>query len=147
MGSITCDEGQRPLVTIAFEGAVSDEVFETQYLSLLQRLVRRDEKRVILFDSRKSGTASAKQRQLQAQWMRNNKAQTKANTLGCVFVLDSVFSRGALTAILWLQPMPCPHAVVSNMDAALEKASQWLAAEGLTIPPVPNEPMRQVISG
>jgi hypothetical protein len=79
--------------------------------------------------------------------MRNNKAQTKANTLGCVFVLDSVFSRGALTAILWLQPMPCPHAVVSNMDAALEKASQWLAAEGLTIPPVPNEPMRQVISG
>ena len=41
--------------------------------------------------------------------------------------------RRVLTAILWVQPMPCPHELFASLGLALDWADKGLEANGLRI--------------
>jgi hypothetical protein len=124
--SVQIDDSRWPLVTVRFVGDTLDEDFR-QYLSFLNANMDRAEaaqtKTAVLFDARAGGRVSASTRQQMADWIRRNAEQTRRTCVGFAFVFDSAMVRGALTAILWLVPMPAPHTVV----ATLLEAENWMA--------------------
>ncbi|MBX3245637.1 MAG: hypothetical protein KF901_00500 [Myxococcales bacterium] len=117
MGSFTVDSEAWPLVRVTYVGAVDDAAFE-RYLDEQAALLDRRAPYVILFDARRSGMPSAKQRQRMAEYMRDRNAEIARYCKKGVFVISSPLIRGALTAILWLQPLPFPHDVVATLDEA-----------------------------
>ena len=117
MGRITVDRGDWPLVRITFDGTVDEEQFEA-YVRAHADLLDLGEPYVAIFDAREGGVPSAMQRQLMASCTRTRQEDIAKLCVRCVFVISNPVIRGALTAILWLQPMPCPHDVVSSMEDA-----------------------------
>jgi hypothetical protein len=124
MGSINVNIREWPLVRVTYVDTVDDARFEA-YVAEQAGLLDRKEPYVILFDARASGMPSAKQRQRMAEYMREREAELRRLCKRGVFVISSPLIRGALTAILWLQPLPFPHEVVSSM----EDAERILASE------------------
>ena len=58
-------------------------------------------------------------RRRQAHWIKQNEELLRRYSLGAALVIQSPIVRGMLKAILWIQPMPQPHAVFFNIEAAL----------------------------
>lgn len=126
-GSITIQDSLAPLYVVTFTGKVSDHEFR-EYLSGLSALLSRPGSRAFVFDARLALPSPASQRRMQAEWMKLNDAETRRNTLGLAFVVSSALVRGALTAILWVQPLPCPHLVTSNFEDGFRWANQKLGS-------------------
>ena len=49
--------------------------------------------------------------------------------VGGAFVISSPIIRGALAAILWMQPLPWPHTVVGDVAAGERWARKKLAGD------------------
>lgn len=118
-GSITIDVSDTPLVWLSYVGKVTDAEFEA-YLAEYLEVLNRGQHYGCIFDASRAGVPSALQRRLQADWQRRHERRLKQLCVGGAFVIRSAPIRGALTAILWLQPLPFPHSVVSTPLAALE---------------------------
>jgi hypothetical protein len=81
-----------------------------------------------LLSSRVDAGLPLRGRSLQAEWMKLHAAEIRLNTLGIAFVISSPLVRGALTAILWLQPLACPHLVTADLDQGIAWARQKVAS-------------------
>jgi hypothetical protein len=118
-----------PLLIVEFEGVASDEQFRDYLLGMdrhVERCAACAQRTVVVVDTlRATSPVSAAQRRLQAEWLAGNLERVQANMLGMVFVIDNVLVRGVLTAILWLQEMPCEHTVVGTR----EEAEKWAVAK------------------
>jgi hypothetical protein len=133
-GEIVVRTERWPLLEVTFSGTVDGPTFDA-YLDDLTRAIRfRAGPRVLLMDATTCGYVSASARKKQADWMRDHDEETRAVTAGIAFVLPSPWLRGALTAILWLQPLNCPHAVAPDVDKGLKRCRAWLDSHGLDIP-------------
>jgi hypothetical protein len=132
------DDSRWPLLTVVWRGSVSNEEF-TAYLGALDRnLARTKEARTrtaILMDARGAAATSSVQRKMQADWMKANEHECRRYCAGFAFVLDSAFVRGALTAILWLAPLPAEHIVCATVDEADQWLCQRLRDAGVVVPP------------
>jgi hypothetical protein len=117
MGSINVNTQEWPLVRVTYVDTVDDARFEA-YVAEQAALLDRGEPYVILFDARASGMPSARQRQRMAEYMREREPELRHLCKRGVFVISSPLIRGALTAILWLQPLPFAHEVVSSIADA-----------------------------
>ncbi len=118
---IQFDQSRWPLVVVTHHGAPTDEEFDAYLLKLkenLDRAVRERMKTVLIFDATHASGSSAKQRQKQAAWMKQHEAPSRLHSAGYAFVIPSTVVRGALTAILWLSPMPAPYVVVATLGEA-----------------------------
>ena len=120
--SIEIDDSDFPVIVVRYRGLAEDERFE-QYLQELTR-VRSRGPSVVIFDALEAGFPPARQRRRQAEWIDQNRALLQRNSLGTVFLLDSSLVRGALTAVLWLSPIPGEWTVVGTR----EEARQWAEA-------------------
>lgn len=120
MGAIRVDESRFPVIIVTFEDTVPDAEFDA-YLARLDAHVARRIRCAFVFDATRAGRSSATQRRKQADWMRANEHVLRTYSAGYAFVISSPLIRGALTAILWLQPMPAPHVVVPTF----EEAERW----------------------
>lgn len=120
MGSVTVDSSAWPLVRVTYVGSVDDARFE-EYVREQAALLERRKPYVILFDASESGMPSARQRQRMAEYAREHEAELRRYCKRGVFVIPNSVVRGALTAILWLQPLPFPHEVVSSLNDAEER--------------------------
>ncbi len=121
MGCIEIDESAFPLVRIAFVGVPTDAQFD-EYLAFLSknldRCAKTGRKCAILFDASRAGLVTASVRQKQAHWMRTHEERSARFCVGYAFVIQSALIRGALTAILWLAPMPAAHHVAASVAEA-----------------------------
>ena len=133
MGQYTFDDSSHPVVRVTMEGELTDAQFAA-YLADLDRNLRRREYTVVVLDALKAESTPARQRRMQAEWMKTNEGLLRRYTLGTVMMLGSPVMRGVLTAILWIQPIPTPYAVVGSLEEAAEKAEEMLAAKGLPMP-------------
>jgi len=133
MGSYRFDDSRHPLVMVTMKGQLTDAQF-SEYLERLDGNLQRRERCVVVVDALNATNTPASQRKMQADWMANNEALLGKYTLATVMVIGSPVMRGILTAILWLQPIPCPWSVVGTRAAALRKADEYLREAGL--PPV-----------
>lgn len=117
---IRIDTRRSPILRVDWEGAPSEEEMRAHLLELTS-LIRSLPTNTILYDARSTSGPSAIQRQLMADWMKENELLIKNRSAGTAFVISSALIRGALTAILWLQPMSTEHTVV----ATPEEAYRW----------------------
>lgn len=125
--AITIDRSRFPLVIVRFRDALVPGEFE-EYLRQLDEVYAQKQKFALIVDSIGGAAPTATQRKLQADWIRDRSAMIRQYNAGTAFVLDSMLLRGSLTAILWLQPLPCPHFVCAELSEALRWASNQLAS-------------------
>ncbi|MCU0671301.1 MAG: STAS/SEC14 domain-containing protein [Myxococcota bacterium] len=117
MGRFTVDSSEWPFVRVTYVDSVDDAAFE-RYVQEQAALLERKEPYVVLFDARRSGMPTAKQRQRMARYMRDHETQLRRYCRRGAFVIESPLIRGALTAILWIQPLPFPHEVFASVEDA-----------------------------
>jgi hypothetical protein len=137
MKTIEFDESRWPLVRIRFGKEVDEAEFD-QLLALLDANIKRAAaartKTALIYDSTLGYHASPRIRKKQADWMKQNSMQSRANCAGIAFVITASLVRGALTAILWLTDMPVPYSVVGTMQEAELFCTAQLAAHGIEVP-------------
>jgi hypothetical protein len=129
-------EDRFPLVVFTFRGTITMPELE-RYLSESERLLERTQPYaglVIAADVRPLEVALVRR---QAQWMKVNRERVKQKSLGVALVIPSPMIRGVLKAILWLEPMPQPHKLCSNLEDAVSWVHEKLAAAKLPLPPYP----------
>jgi hypothetical protein len=120
-----------PLIYVSFHGSSDGPMFD-RYLDELTRALRlRSGPRAMVMDASECSYVSAAARKKQAEWMRMHDQDTREFTRGVAFILPSSLLRGALTAVLWLQPLSCPHAIVKDAATALARCQSWLEPNGL----------------
>ncbi len=138
-GSISLSATHWPLIHIRFEGQADDPTID-DHLEALSRVAHlHPGPRVVLVDATKCGYVSAYARRRHAEWMRAHEDLIRTATLGVAFALDTPLVRGALTAILWLEPLSCPYVVVRDAATGLARCRAWLEGRGLSFhssPPI-----------
>ncbi len=130
MSSITIDSSRPPLLVIRFEGVVDDVAFD-RYLSDIHELGERrsaGERYAMIIDGRGGGRPTPAQRHRQTEFIKTHSRDLAARCAGAAFVITSAVGRGVLTALLWVQPMPYEHVVVSTMLEAEDWCNKRLAA-------------------
>ncbi len=134
--AVRVDLNYFPLVLVSHEGVSTDDEFEAHLEVLRGSLTSKDaSRRVLVIDATHAGLATpATQRKRQAEWMKENEAHIRRLTIGCAFVIPSSVIRGFLTAIFWIQPLPCPHVVTSTLEEAFVWSEKRLAESGLGFP-------------
>jgi hypothetical protein len=125
-GTITIDTSAWPLVRVTFAGVASDEAF-ARYLDEYAAFFKRGTY-VTVFDARLSLNSKAGHRRRQAEWLRQHDQAVRRLCLGTAFCVSSPLTRGAITAVFWLQPPPCPYFVTESMPEAEAWARERLAA-------------------
>jgi hypothetical protein len=131
---ILWDESRFPLVLLDSVSSTTNADFDV-YLTKLTATLGRQQTFGVLLDARKAERPTPIQRQRQAEWMKEHAAALKKHSVGMTFVMDNPIIRGSLTAILWLQPMPMPHAVFKRYDDAETWLVDRLTAQGVRVPP------------
>jgi hypothetical protein len=131
---ISFDDRSWPMLLVSFAGQYSDEEFAA-YLDQYQVFLGRNEPYAAVFITPPKGRMmSASHAKLQAEWMRQHDAAIRERVVALAFVLPSAVMRGALRAILWMQPMPVQHRVFATVAEAVEWAAQMLAEKGIKAP-------------
>lgn len=106
-----------------WEGKPSDEEVEG-YFDALREVVARLGTHALVYDARNAGMPTARQRRVIAELTRARSGELRPHCVGIAFVIDAVMLRGALSAILWLQPMLVRHVVLDSVD----DAERWARA-------------------
>lgn len=114
-----------PVVHVQFVGAPDEDAFR-RYLEHMDDIVARPGDRVLIYDASETTSISATQRKMKAEWVLRNRLRIAECTRGLAFVLPNAFARGALTAILWISPMPAPYVVVGTVEQAQKACDGWL---------------------
>ena len=130
---IRLDLNQLPLVTVRWEGVCTDEEV-VAYLTEMTALVKRADRRALIFDARLAALPSATQRNMQGKWLKEHQLRIRANTVGTAFVIESAVVRGGLTAVFWMQGLGSEHLVCATFGEALAWSEARLAQAGLPVP-------------
>jgi len=125
---ITIDDAERPLIAVSFVGTWTDDEFRSYLREMTDRVVLPRTPTVTLLDAGLTLAVTARQRQMQAEWLREHRDVLRAFSLGTAFVIRSPVVRGVLTAILWVQPLEAPHVVVATRDEGLDWCRSRIAA-------------------
>ncbi|MFO0694585.1 MAG: hypothetical protein U0230_13575 [Polyangiales bacterium] len=124
------DRAREPLVVIRYEGGVDDSEFRA-YLAQYEALVAAGRRYTVIFDARRASVPNAVQRRMQAQFLEARAGDLSRLCLGGAFVIASPLIRGALTAILFLTPLPFEHVVVPTLEDGERWALARLEGHGL----------------
>jgi hypothetical protein len=123
MSAIRIDDSEWPILVVTFVGVPSAGDFAAYLAGLDERLARGVPYAVIL-DARHAGVQPGRQRQQQAEWMKQNKEQLQRYLRGCAFVFSSPLLRIVLQGIFYLQPLPSAWMICGT----LEEARRWAEA-------------------
>ena len=127
------DDGEFPLVTVKVVGG-STPADTASYLQHMESLIARarstGERAVHVIDAREALLSSASDRRMMGEWMKEHDLDNRETCGGFAFVFDSAIVRGALTAVLWIHPLPAPHFITSDVGEALSWARQRLSQAG-----------------
>ncbi len=82
----------------------------------------------LLFDLTGAGVPGAPDRRRLAEHITENESRIRRLVRGMAVVTSSPALRGALTATLWITPLPVAHRVFSDQAAAIEWLESQLAA-------------------
>ena len=126
-GSVSFEQPSADVMYIRFVGALTDSAFDA-YLKKTTESLMRGGPRVVVLDASRAGPPNAGQRARQAAWQQRYDAIVALKVLRFVFVMESALLRGALTAILWIQPLSAAHEIVPSEREALARARQILDA-------------------
>ncbi len=129
MPSYRVDTSRPPLLRVHFDGVVDDDAFQ-RYIDELKAWVDRGERYAMLVDATSAGVPGSAQRRMQTDFMESYQQKLKRLCVGAAFVIPAPLVRGALIAMLWVQPLPFPHKVVADVAAADAWCLQQLNGAG-----------------
>lgn len=130
MGSFTVDTADFPLVRVTYEGHIDDNAF-ARHLEEYARLLERGQRYAVVFDATRAARPPAGQRRMQADFIRAHSDELGRLCVGGAFAINSTVVRGAMTAILWLSPMPFPYEICPDVDSAVRWTTGRLRETGL----------------
>jgi len=109
------------------EGATDEEygAYLQELSTLVAQIAGRYERIGQVHDATAWARSTAKQRQMQADWVKQHFDFLRNRGGFSAFVFKSAFIRGGLTAVMWLVPMPGPHFVA----ATLQEALHWITPQ------------------
>lgn len=90
-------------------------------------------KAVVINDGSCELIPQASVRKLQADWINQHANMLKLICHGLGVIVPSAITRSAMTAVLWLAPLPVPMKAFKDMDEALAWAKAEVASIGGTI--------------
>jgi len=93
-----------------------------------------DVKTIVLIDSSCTAPVSAAVRQVWAKWINENLGLLQQVTAGLGVVVPNSLTRGTLTAITWMAPIPIPVELFGTMEQALDWAITSIDRAGGHIP-------------
>lgn len=108
-------------IIVTFHSGSSDAEYR-EYLDEMTRIMRfefRNRRRIVINDASRWMKSNAVQRKMQAEWIKEHAVLLQNTTAAIVFVIPSAMIRGAMRAVLWLQPLPVPHELFSSLDEAV----------------------------
>jgi hypothetical protein len=127
----------RNLVIATFFGAPDDATYERYLARLalnLREVIRAGTKTTLVLDTTHAPIpASAKCRQMQAEWLRAHNEELRLCCVGTAFVFQSTLIRGAVTAVLWLQSLPYEYTLVATRYEAQAWCIKQLALAGVSL--------------
>ncbi|NLE89202.1 MAG: hypothetical protein GX607_22690 [Myxococcales bacterium] len=121
MSRILVDSSRWPLVRVRLPPSATDEEVQ-QYLDELGELRARREPYGLIIIADESRGFTAKQRQMQADYIASGADLSRKYLKAFAFVAESAMQRGMLTAIFWLRAPEWPHRVFRTV----EEASVWV---------------------
>ncbi len=121
MPAVRTDTTEAPFVTFVVEG---DPTFQQVQKHLLdyRAILDRGRPYVAVFDVRSAGMVDARSRKAYADFLNANADDLKLFCRGAAFVVTSSLLQGAITAVLWLAPLPFPHKTFTDLG----QARDWL---------------------
>lgn len=121
MGEFFTDDSQAPLISFTIRGELTFAQLQ-DHLRDYRAILDRGRPYVLLFDAREAGMADARNRKAYADFIITYTEDMKLLCKGGAFVVTSSLIQGAMTAVLWLAPLPFPHKVFTDM----KEATTWL---------------------
>ena len=109
------------LAIVTYLSGATDEQYEAHLDNLTQLMhdmAARHHFLAQVHDATRWSRSTARQRQMQAEWIEKNRRFMEQHGAGLAFVITSALVRGGLTAVLWLSGMPLPYKVFGEMDRA-----------------------------
>ncbi len=95
-------------------------------------------KAVVINDGSCELIPQASVRKLQAEWIKSHEAMLRLVCHRLGIIVPGTLARNAMTAVLWLAPLPVPMKVLQDMDEAVT----WAIAEVDTIGGVVDDELR-----
>lgn len=124
----TIDESRWPTAVLRVVGLATREE-EVEIVQRTNALALEGERYALIVDLLESATPTPRFIRLQAQAQREHHDTLAKHCAGVAFVIDSPMLRGALKAVLYLQPLPCHKAVVKTLEEAEAWTSDALQSE------------------
>lgn len=129
MTGIQVDGSRWPLVVVRYPEKVSDDDL-AKSLEEMRKYRERREAYALLIDSSRCSGFSARQRQMQAEYIASGIRLTRVYLKAFAFVAKSQLQRGMLTAIFWIRPPESPYRVFMSV----EEAERWVMEQVPGIP-------------
>jgi hypothetical protein len=137
MSSITFDETHWPLLIVRFSGVATPEEFEA-YLAHRLACMRRQERHVVIYDTRKARLIPSEHRQRHVEWIREYEALRDQTLLGNALIITSPVIRLTMNLVIHLRSDVLPYFVAATLPQAalwgadrLRDAGEVATAEGL----------------
>lgn len=110
-----------PFYVLRRVGAIRSAEMAAMTQDMLTHIENSPEKTVWVYDSgpNPEGRPDAASRQLVADWFRRHDTTLRERVVGFDFSFPSAISRGVLTAILWVAPMPVPITMHESLRRAI----------------------------
>jgi hypothetical protein len=121
MARIEVDSRHWPLVRATLPASVSDDDVRA-YLEELRALRERRQPYALIIDAIGSGGFTAKQRQMQGEYVRSGIELSRRYLKAFAFVSASPAKRAMLSAVFWLSGIEWPHKVCGSTAEAEEWA-------------------------
>jgi len=124
-------EARGAIVVVTYLGEATDEQYAA-YLSELTKLVtetaNQHPRLALVHDASAWIRSSARQRQLQADWIKEQLPLLKMKRACSAYVFKSALIRHSLTAVMWLVPTLGPHKVCATLAEAIAWCEQYFYA-------------------
>ena len=116
------DRQALPLLLLTYVGNYTDDEL-LRFFAEIEAVLAMPGRKACLIDLRQATAGTARQRQLQGEWIRKHEDTLKRDFCAAAIVTDSALIRGTVTAVFWIRPLPFP----SHVTGTLELAHNWLA--------------------
>jgi hypothetical protein len=110
-----------PVLRLRFVEDYTDDELQ-EFLCELDAVLALAGRKVCIIDLNQATPATAKQRKLITDWIRDNDSVLSRDFSAAAIVTDSALIRGTVTAVFWIRPLPLP----THVAATMEEARDWL---------------------
>lgn len=112
------DQSQLPLLRLTYVGDFPDDEL-VRFLTVVSAVVLKSPGRKVgIIDLSKATAGTAKQRKMQADWIRDHEKVLARDFAAAAIVTSSAVVRGAVTAVFWIRPLPLPTQILATVTAA-----------------------------